>query len=604
MTFNISDLMDGLGDETLTLADPEITSPERVLALVRERSGATAAPARHEKAATKKTNKAKPHRLGRILLIAAALTALLSVTAYAVYELVIDRYVIDQPAWYESEEEAAADPVSRISLVGYQGTPEYLAFTEWEGLQKKWWAESEAFWQELGVDDSYHETPDNYAAFYNAVTRDQAEQVDAILEKYGLTAHETMGIFYSAADLYDALGTEPFYSDTLAGASQGYIYDDGTFKDEGRRIVLSGGRAVSVTVFVSAKGSFADISGPIDLSQGCDEWSYTTAGGVTVDLILTPNQAKILAETDGAYIDVGLNAGSAPGYDPAADPMLSEEQRAFYLEDLLQVRPDMTEAEMDAEWDSYRETHIKQQQAVLPPAVTRAEIESIADCISFDVLAERFDGQSHPETAKKVTALAEQMQAEREAAQAKAEADRAQAEDASDDVIARLGSYGITALPEGYENVWMQGYRQQDHRLLWTELDDFDQVTRSYWNQELQADIELNVFRFFTDADRSESATAEALENARMFYCGADHPLTDINGCEGFVLAENGKAARAVWYDGSRDLLFMLEGYQEGYDTDLAADEMLALAGSVTEGEPAPPEEAVLPEGVPPTPAP
>ena len=495
--FNISELMEGLGDETLTLTDPGVTSPERVLALVRAR-----------RAAGK-----KKRRLGRVLLIAAALTALLSVTAYAVYELVIDRYVIEQPAWYALG--AAADsPDSRISLVGYQGTPEYLAFTEWDALQEQWFAEARAFWQERGADDSCHETPDNDYNFYNAVTQTQADQLDAIMAKYGLTAHTAMAPFVSAAELFDALGTESFYDDALAGSSTGYLYDDGTFKDEGRSYVFPDGQKVGLRVFVSAKGSFTDISGYIDLSQGYEEWSYPTAGGVTVDMVLTPDSgSRILAETDGAYIDVRVGT-----------------------------------------------------------VMTREELQTVADCIGFDVLAARFDGTAHPETAEKVAALDEAYREQAKARAAEAEENAAQAVATSHEVIEQLGAFAITALPEGYENVLVHGFREQGHIMPWTEMDDFDQVTCAWQNRQLDANIELDAFRF--------SDTAKALEDARAYFCGGDGPAAKIQGWDGFVLAEepSGRAV-AAWYDGERDVLFLLECSGTGLD----ADGVLALAESVAE---------------------
>ncbi len=514
-TFNISDLMDGLGDEALDLADPGVTSPERVLALVRERSGqASAAPAWHAKA--KKTR-----RLGRTLLIAALLAALMGVTAYAVYELVIDRYVIEQPAWYASEE-AAEQPDSRVSLVGYQGTPEYLAYTEWDALQEQWFKEDMAFWQERGADDSYHEAPDNYYGFYSVVTQAQADQLDAIMEKYGLTAHTAMAFIVSAAELYDALGTESFYSDALAGESAGYIYDDGTFKDEGRSYVFPDGREVGLRVFVSAKGSFSTISGYIDLSQGYEEWSYTTASGVTVDMVLTPDSGeRILAETDGAYIDVGVG----------------------------RVR-------------------------------TREELQTIADCIGFDALADRFDGQPHPETAEKVAALDETYKEREKARQAAAAEDAAQVEETSREVIDRLGAFAVTALPEGYESIRMLGVREQGPIMPWTEQEIFDQVTRTYYNEEMYGYIRLDAFRFYTDGGRTASATAEALEDTRAHFCGTDGPVTEIQGWDGFVYAEElSDTLIAIWYDRDRDLMFLLDCLQTGLD----ADGVLALAESVAE---------------------
>ena len=86
----IFDMFDGLCPEDLPLDDSPI-DPSRVMSLVR---------------AEIKGSKGKPRRLGRAVrtaLIAAALAAFLGVTAYAAYEFFIDKYVIDQPAYYEPE---------------------------------------------------------------------------------------------------------------------------------------------------------------------------------------------------------------------------------------------------------------------------------------------------------------------------------------------------------------------------------------------------------------------------------------------------------------------------------------------------------------------
>lgn len=120
----ISELFEGSCPAGLPLDESPIRT-ERVLDLVRAGMGRTK----------------KPRRMSRVVrtsLIAAAVAAFMGVTAWAAYELFIDKYVIDQPAVLETEEQAAERPQVRVSLTGYQGTPEYMAYTEWEAYHDEY----------------------------------------------------------------------------------------------------------------------------------------------------------------------------------------------------------------------------------------------------------------------------------------------------------------------------------------------------------------------------------------------------------------------------------------------------------------------------------
>lgn len=551
----IFDMFDGLCPEDLPLGDSPI-DPKRVLGLVR---------------AKVKREKRGPRRLSRAVrtaLIAAALAAFMGVTAYAAYELFIDKYVIDQeyPLLQEDMHEYLADQ-SRISLVGAQGTPEYKAFTEWETWQWEHpgdWTEPES-----GLEERY--------LIYGAGTREEADALDEIAARHGLTLHTNQAFIDRTSTLYDMLGTEPFYSDALAGNSSGYVYDDGAFKDEGKRIVFSGGRAVELTTFVSAKGSFSTISNYIGLGQDYAEWSYTTESGVTVDLILAANDAAILAETDGAYIHVSADGGSAPHYDPETDPFLSEEQKERYLDTFLQIDPDMTEEEQEHEWELFRQAHIQQWEADQPPAITKEDLQTIADSIDFAILADRFDGTAHPETAEKVAALDARLRESSGEPYVPNEADR-------QTVLDALGGYTVGAVPEDYADMLNVLPNLGGDNA--TEWDVRDLVERVWWDSDATPEIALQYCRYYTDESRNESVTEKAFQDERAYHVGADHPVTELNGCEGFVFSD-GIITQAVWYDEARDLLFEVDVY----DPDATAEEMAELAGTVTEDPDAVPHD-------------
>ena len=521
----------------------------------------------------------KPRRLSRAVrtaLLAAVLAAFMGVTAYAVYELVIDKYIIDQPAEFETEEEAAGQPRTRISLTGYQGTPEYQAFTQWEAYQSEWWekARERDPWKERGVDDSWHETPDNYAYLYGASFQEQADALDAIVEKYGLTLHQDMAAYYRAKDLYEALGTEPFLSGDIDPISEscdvgGYIYDDGSFKAEFYQL-LPGDRRVSMSMFVNAKGSFATISGGVELSEDSQAWQYTTASGEAVDLYLSPNGAEIMAESAGAYMELGVYAGSAPSYDPAADPQLSQEGKAFWLEDRLQEEPDMTEAEQEAAWQLYYDETVERNEASLPPAITREDLQAVADSIDFTVLAERFDGTPHPETARMLTVLKERENARYEASTAAA------AESVG--IIDQIGRYVPSALPADFVNELMGRQEALDPEKI--GLEGMAQYGRGiYFPAATEADT-LYYYRIV-----ASSAAPEAYVPTIRSWLEAKFPdgkITDetVQGHPA-VLSLMPDHGAVYWYDEDADLLFSMgiDDMGESPAVDRAA--VLALAESV-----------------------
>lgn len=565
----IFDMFEGLCPEDLPLDESPIDTG-RVLGLVRaEVKGAAR----------------RPRRLGRAVrtaLIAAALAACLGVTAYAAYEFFIDRYVIDQPAYYEPQAMREDQTIARISLTGYQGTPEYEAYTEWEAYMNDWWEKAweNDPWQARGVDDSWHETPDNYYGLYGASFQDQAEALDAIVEKYGLTLHQAEAPYYQSKDLYEALGTEPFFGEPVADVNgdwdvSGYVYDDGSFKAEFDEN-LSGDRTVSIQMFVNAKGSFATISGVTELTEDCEAWQYTTKSGRSVDLYLAPNSAEIMTESEGAYMDVGVLSGSAPSFDPSTSPQLNEEEKRYWIEDLLQREPDLTEAEQEAAWQEHYDETVAREQSLLPPAITREELETIADSVDFAILADRFDGTAHPETADMLPVLKER-ETERFSRPSADEISEQGA--ASEAVIAQWDIFQLTP-PAGYEDAFLSGHRLDGHALEWTDQPAGDVVTRHYESGNGGGVIELSWYRFYAGEGRTGSATAEVLGSAREFYeeQGCSVSELEINGCEGAVFSDGTHEAQAAWYDAERDLLFVLGAYDAGLD----ADGIAALAATVT----------------------
>ena len=510
----IFDMFEGLCPDDLPLDESPIDT-SRVMSLVR---------------AEVKGRKEKPRRVSRAVrtgLIAAAVAAFMGVTAYAAYEFFIDKYVIEQPAKLETEEEAAERPWTRVSLTGYQGTPEYQAYIEWEAWQSQWWekARENDPWKALGVDDSWHETPDNYAHLYQACFQDQADALDAIVAKYGLTLHQDMAAYYCSRDLYEALGTEPFFNGGLAPWAEdydvgGYIYDDGSFKAEFQEL-LSDDRQVGMSMFVNAKGSFAMISGGVEISEDSEAWQYTTASGRSVDLYLSPNGADIMTESAGAYICVGVGAGSADG-------------------------------------------------------VTREDLQTIADSIDFAVLADRFDGTPHPATADMLPVL-RQREEERYSGHGDLSA---QYDNFMAYAVEELGRYAPSQLPAEFADTLSASQQPAD------ELGLAGGELLSLGSVFFPNATETDGFSYCRILDR-DVAPEEYPDLIRAFLekkvPGGEVTDETVRGCPA-LLAMTAIHGEVWWYDDSADLLFIVSVDMSGGET-ADRDAVLALAESVEKVE-------------------
>ena len=170
----------------------------------------------------------------------------------------------------------------------------------------------------LGVNDQWHETPDNYYQLYGAVTQEQANKLDEIIAEHGLDLH-TLRMMTTPEQLFSVLGTEPFVSGEYA-VMGGYIYNDGTFKLDGSNIDGS----ISFSMFTSVKGAFSMIESTVDSDYA--EWEYVTSSGTAVDLILEGSSfGNILFETEGAYIYVR----AANGWIGGVPHIEREELEAF-----------------------------------------------------------------------------------------------------------------------------------------------------------------------------------------------------------------------------------------------------------------------------------
>lgn len=332
MEIRISELMNLYQDDSVRLAAGPVQDAERIKDLTMKKLGISP--------------KHKARRLGRTLLIAAAAVLALAGTAVAVYHMTLEERLMEVPDTDyvfepvevenpsgEMETQSvlvAAVPSSRttISVQGQASSPESRAFVEWMAYKEQWNLDNPNWSDAYGGDDSYYETPENYAHLYDAFLQEQAEVLDSIAETYGLTLHERREGFDGEEELCAMLGCEDFFPAAVSGLG-GYCFDDGSFKADGRW-----GR-VGLYLISSRAGSFAVIGG-LDPSTewfgDYEEWSITTENGTELLLILGDYRAQALAQLPGAALTLGVYAGRL-----GENPNQPETEKELYAIDAEQL---------------------------------------------------------------------------------------------------------------------------------------------------------------------------------------------------------------------------------------------------------------------------
>ena len=557
------DLMDLYSDDRVDLGDAGLTDADRITRMTMEKLGpmAVTAPPRRRKRPVRRM----------VTAIAAAVLALgLSVTAYAVYQARMADYIIPEAtataeasreASHEASNEASPETLATeiptratISLVGYQGTPEYAAYTEWTD----WRTEHPFDFSSVGGDDSYYETPQNYAYLYQAYFRPEAEALDEIVAKYGLTLLEDRHFVYAPEEVYDALGTEAFLPEGAGGA--GYIYNNGTFKLEA--MTLNG---LEASMYTSVKGSFSMISS--SFAKEYEEWSYTTASGRTVDLVWAAYSSMILFESDGAYIRVSIDAGSEAEYDPAKDPSMDKEWFMNAMKTLLkQGGIEIDEEALEQDWEQHVEDNLRFAQMFPPVPVTKEELEAIADTIDFDLLAQRFAG-THNMTDEEYAAFVQRLENA---------TDSYNRDDTVDEAIAAIGDFYLADMPEGY----------------------FMYIVTSSVPSDIGSDGGYYVGRGYDGPRSTIGFSWHSLNNTLAdptnpwSYVGASPMATlseaIVNGYACAVEAiemdrYDGNAYLLTWVDTDRALVFTLSTSGSGNAGCFTLEEAIAMAESVTE---------------------
>jgi len=257
-----------------------------------------------------------------------------------------------------------------ISLQGYVDSNEYKALTEWLEYTKSY-DQDHSILDKIGNSDT---GLDMMYVYYGAYTQEMVDKIDEIVEKYDLSLHGNMTTFDTTEAFMESVaygdfigetntiypgymyedGTFRFEGDidnneTFEGTVVEYDSTSGNLEDYYKSGDFSDGEVV---IFIPAGGSnedavVADISsgeltfvpydGDFDIRgysptgfqfsyckngsfdyvslnigniDDYTEWSYETAGGITVNLAQSTSKSLIIVELDNAFVTVNVLEGS------------------------------------------------------------------------------------------------------------------------------------------------------------------------------------------------------------------------------------------------------------------------------------------------------
>ena len=274
------------------------------------------------------------HKFWRTLLIAAVISALLAVTAYAVHLFSLREALV--AGKYQAPEHHVA-PSGELTTVwtdrsyftfsGNTESAEYLASKEWIEYSEEYVGERISEMAAAGRtawDWCEQNTVDallGSSGVYAAMDTQMAEKLLAIAEKYSLKLHTERTVANSLEEFYALAGTAPF---GLTGT--GYVFEDGSFKNEGE--IDIGSETVPYSFCKNMRGVML----PYTISvypEGWEEWSYKSTCGVELSMAInyTPapayadgRQVILFCALDDAYITVtGAVSGGRASAEALAD---------------------------------------------------------------------------------------------------------------------------------------------------------------------------------------------------------------------------------------------------------------------------------------------
>lgn len=206
-----------------------------------------------------------------------------------------------------SELGASSTSGDRISLSGYQESPEAKALAEWRTFCAGYDTDGKIL-SALGNGVFVAEGREDWSLYGGIYSYEMGEKLDEIVSRYGLKLHTELNVINPQELEYRVGGS--FLRD--CAMYWGYIYENGTFHTEGDA-ELEGCGIAGFQFERSVKGTFEEMYLNIGRAEDYKDWQYVSAGGEPLMLALGPGKALIFGDFEECFITVNVLLGSDDG---------------------------------------------------------------------------------------------------------------------------------------------------------------------------------------------------------------------------------------------------------------------------------------------------
>lgn len=197
--------------------------------------------------------------------------------------------------------------VDNLSMQGLAGSPEYQACREWMDYLAQYDPDGSLL---AAVGNGPTGLSSEYDA-YVCYTREMADELDRLCEKYGLALLGGSITDLDVDTLLAQVSAEGLFGTAPEGVSNeadwGYRYRDGTFFLEGLVTLSPDRKSIDYQFSRAVKGSLNTLALNIGREADYEQWTYTTENGVPL-LLATDHVSKalVIADRENSFVVVNV----------------------------------------------------------------------------------------------------------------------------------------------------------------------------------------------------------------------------------------------------------------------------------------------------------
>ena len=211
-------------------------------------------------------------------------------------------------------EEAQSEPVAAEQtpspIERYEDSAEALSTAEWRSFRAGYDTDGSILADAIAGKSDLSDSA-RYE-LYLVYSEEMAQKLEEILQKYSLTLRQSVSFFYSPEELYASAELEPFLRD--GENVSGFLYDDGSFHLDGRRLV-TGAINAEYSIERIVRGGFSEDAFSPYCGEMSEVWEFTASDGTLLTLSQSEEESVVLASLPASFVilDIALGAAEADG---------------------------------------------------------------------------------------------------------------------------------------------------------------------------------------------------------------------------------------------------------------------------------------------------